>query len=49
MKRYPAYKDSALAFVGDIPKHWEIKRAKYFFREVDERSDTGDEELSLFC
>ncbi|MBD2565243.1 MULTISPECIES: restriction endonuclease subunit S [Nostoc] len=45
MKRYPVYRDSGLAFVGKIPQHWEAKRAKYCFYEVDERSETGDEEL----
>lgn len=45
MKRYPVYRDSGLAFVGKIPQHWEAKRAKYCFYEVDKRSDTGDEEL----
>jgi len=45
MKRYPVYKDSGLPWLGEIPKHWEIKRSKHFFREIDERSDSGDEEL----
>ncbi|MEH2046078.1 restriction endonuclease subunit S [Nostoc sp.] len=45
MKRYPVYRDSGLAFVEKIPQHWEAKRAKYCFYEVDERSETGDEEL----
>ncbi|MEH2379914.1 MAG: restriction endonuclease subunit S [Nostoc sp.] len=45
MKRYPKYKDSGLAFVEKIPQYWEAKRAKYCFREVDERSETGNEEL----
>jgi type I restriction enzyme S subunit len=31
--------------LGTIPAHWEEKRAKYFFREVDERSPTGAEEI----
>jgi type I restriction enzyme S subunit len=42
---YPEYKDSALPWLGKIPAHWQEKRAKYFFREVDERSTTGEEEL----
>src|SRR5262249_15283173 len=28
-----------------IPKHWEVKRAKYLFRNIDVRSETGNEEL----
>ena len=42
---YPEYKGSGLPWLGEIPAHWEEKRAKYFFREVDERSETGEEEL----
>jgi len=28
-----------------VPEHWEVRPAKWFFREVDERSVSGDEEL----
>lgn len=45
MKPYPNYKDSALKWLGKIPSHWAEKRAKYFLREVDERSTTGEEQL----
>lgn len=38
-------KPSGIPWLGDIPKHWEVCRAKYLFREVDERSKTGSEEL----
>jgi len=36
---------SGIPWLGDIPQHWEMRRAKYLFREVDERSKTGNEEL----
>jgi len=26
---YPAYKDSGVAWLGEIPAHWEVKRLKY--------------------
>ena len=45
LRPYPQYKDSKLPWLGKIPAHWDEQRAKYFFREVDERSKTGDEEL----
>lgn len=38
-------KDSDVEWIGQIPEHWEVKRAKYLFVEVDERSKTGEEEL----
>lgn len=45
LRPYPKYKDSNLGWLGQIPDHWNEKRAKYFFREVDERSTTGEEQL----
>jgi type I restriction enzyme S subunit len=42
---YPKYKDAGVSWVGSIPAHWPEKRAKYYFKEIDERSRTGDEEM----
>ena len=39
------FKPSGVEWVGDVPEHWDVKRMKYFYREVDERSKTGEEEL----
>lgn len=38
-------KDSGVDWIGHIPKHWTVKKAKYLFHEVDERSMAGEEEL----
>ncbi|RWX46399.1 type I restriction enzyme, S subunit [Candidatus Electrothrix aarhusensis] len=38
-------KDSGVEWIGEIPKHWEMKRGKFLFTEVDERSVDGQEEL----
>ncbi|HHO0760062.1 MULTISPECIES: restriction endonuclease subunit S [Aeromonas] len=38
-------KDSGVEWIGKIPEHWIVKRAKYLFNEIDERSVNGDEEL----
>jgi type I restriction enzyme, S subunit len=38
-------KPSGLPWLGDIPQHWTIERAKGLFHEVDERTVTGEEEL----
>src|SRR5690606_8174907 len=43
--RYPAYKAAKVHWLGEIPAHWSEKRGKYLFREIDERSQTGEEEL----
>jgi type I restriction enzyme S subunit len=38
-------KDSGIEWLGEIPELWDERPAKYFFREVDERSQSGEEEL----
>jgi type I restriction enzyme S subunit len=40
-----ALRPSGVEWLGDVPAHWEERPAKYYFREVDERSTTGEEEL----
>ncbi|MGB8509879.1 MAG: restriction endonuclease subunit S [Pyrinomonadaceae bacterium] len=45
LPKYEKYRPARLSWLGEIPAHWEEKRAKFFFREVDERSATGEEEL----
>jgi len=36
-------KPSGIPWLGEIPAHWEVRRAKYLFREVDSRSEKGAE------
>ncbi len=36
-------KPSGIPWLGDIPQHWEVLRSKYVYREVDNRSATGEE------
>ena len=38
-------RDSGIPWLGAIPAHWETERARWLFRERDERSDTGEGEL----
>ena len=38
-------KDSGVAWIGEIPAHWEITRGKVLFEESDARSADGSEEL----
>ena len=38
-------KPSGLEWLGEVPEHWDLRPAKWFFREVDQRSTSGDEEL----
>ena len=32
MKKYDEYKDSGVAWIGEVPKHWEILRGKYVLK-----------------
>ena len=42
LKPYPKYKDSGVAWLGDVPEHWNVKRLKYvcnvFPSNVDKKS-----------
>jgi restriction endonuclease S subunit len=38
-------RDSGIPWLGEVPAHWEIERARWLFRERDQRSETGEEEL----
>jgi type I restriction enzyme, S subunit len=42
---YLKIKPTDVSWLPEIPAHWEVHRAKRSFREVDERSENGEEEL----
>ena len=42
-------KPSGIPWLGDIPKHWDALRSKFVFREVDDRSATGQELRLSMC
>lgn len=37
-------KDSGIDWIGQIPAHWEVKRNKHMFVEINERSAKGEEQ-----
>ena len=41
---YPAYKLSGAEWLGKVPEHWGVQRARYIFHEVDRRSLDGSEQ-----
>lgn len=45
LEPYGEYRPSTHPWLGQVPAHWNEQRAKLFYREVDERSATGEEEL----
>ena len=44
LKPYAAFMDAGRDWLGSIPAHWGLLRAKRLFRGADERSKTGKEE-----
>ncbi len=52
-KPYPEYKDSDLEWLGDVPKHWEVKRLKFIAIEplkygANESAELNDQELPRY-
>jgi len=46
VKRYSKYKDSGVPWLGHVPEHWEVKRLKRVFMEVNQKANPGDEQLA---
>ena len=40
LQRYPEYKYSGVEWLGDIPKHWNIEKAKYLWEEKADLAKT---------
>ena len=45
--RYPSYKDSGVAWLGEVPEHWEVKRLKQNARLLTEKTDRRDHPVAL--
>ena len=45
MERYESYKDSGVKWLGEIPGHWEVRKAKYIWKEKEDVSSNGRETL----
>ncbi len=46
--RYPAYKDSSIEWLGEVPEHWDFHRAKYIFRQMQRPVEQSDEVVTAF-
>ena len=42
-QKYPAYKDSGVEWLGEVPEHWEVEKARWMFRKLERpvRKDDG--------
>lgn len=47
LKPYPAYKDSNVPWLGEIPAHWEVLPHRAFLEEVKERDHPEERMLSV--
>lgn len=47
LKPYPAYKDSGVPWLGQVPKHWEVVPNRALFDEVKERNSADEQLLSV--
>jgi type I restriction enzyme S subunit len=47
INRYPAYKDSGVVWLGEVPEHWRLLRMKRMFRDVSEKNKPNTELLSV--
>lgn len=50
MERYNSYKDSGVKWLGEIPSHWEMNKAKYYFyskKEIVGKDCMNYERLAL--
>ncbi len=50
LEPYPAYRDSGLPWLGDVPKHWEVRRLKSCVKDVIDMTrerEPGDNYVAL--
>lgn len=43
--KYPEYKPSGVDWIGKIPEGWRVMKFKHLFKEINERSNDGSEDL----
>lgn len=48
LKPYPAYKDSGVPWLGDVPEHWNVERAKGLFNKMNRPVREVDEVVTCF-
>ncbi|MDI1243923.1 MAG: hypothetical protein PSV24_00795 [Rhodoferax sp.] len=47
LPRYPEYKDSGVAWLGDVPGHWDVKRLKRNLTLLTEKTDRRENPVAL--
>ncbi len=46
-EKYPAYKDSGVEWLGEIPEHWDCIRMKHLFKDYSEKNRPNETLLSV--
>ena len=47
-ERYPDYKDSGVEWLGEIPAHWKVEKAKWLFDKQSRPVREKDEIVTVF-
>lgn len=47
LKPYPAYKDSGVPWLGEVPEHWVVLPGRTVFCEIDDRGHADEQMLSV--
>lgn len=47
MKPYPAMKDSEINWLGEVPRHWDIKPNRALFNEIKDKNHPDEQMLSV--
>jgi type I restriction enzyme S subunit len=48
LQPYPKYKDSGVPWLGQIPAHWEVERAKWLFEKMERSTNPNDDVVTCF-
>lgn len=46
--RYEQYQDSGVAWLGDVPSHWEVKRLKFAIHYISDKTEAQFSDLRYF-
>ena len=48
LKPYPAYKDSGVPWLGEVPGHWGMRRGKWLFKKMSRPIRASDDVVTCF-
>lgn len=48
LQKYPAYKDSEVEWLGEIPENWEVEKGKWLFNKEDRPTRIEDDVVTCF-